>query len=82
MDKSLKIGPREFEKFEKRDLERTESSEMGPKECRTPVTPYQSLYGLKTYNLSEATNFHIRAFYLLTSCHMMQFKYIKLQNWQ
>ena len=23
--------------------------------------PYQSLYGLKTYNLSEATNFHIRA---------------------
>ena len=23
---------------------------------------YQSLYGLKTYILSEATNFHIRAF--------------------
>ena len=23
---------------------------------------YQSLYGLKTYNPSEATNFHIRAF--------------------
>ena len=23
---------------------------------------YQSLYGLKTYNLSEATNFRIRAF--------------------
>ena len=40
-------------------------------------TPYQSLYGLKTNNLSEATNFHIRAFHLPTSCHMMQFKSIK-----
>ena len=26
------------EEFEKRDLERTEGSEMGPKKCRTPVT--------------------------------------------
>ena len=24
--------------------------------------PYQSLYGLKTYNLSEATNVYMRAF--------------------
>ena len=35
---------------------------------------YQSLYGLKTYNLSEATYFHIRAFHLPTNCHMMQLK--------
>ena len=47
--------------------------------------PYQSLYGLKTYNLSEATSFHIRAFHLPTSCHMLQFKGMKRQklaiNW-
>ena len=38
---------------------------------------YQSLYGLKTYNLSEGTNFDIRVFQLLTSCQMMQFKGMK-----
>ena len=34
---------------------------------------YQSLYGLKIQNLSEATNFHIRAFELPTSCRKMRF---------
>ena len=29
MDKRLKIGPRADEKFEKRDLERTQSSQNG-----------------------------------------------------
>ena len=41
--------------------------------------------GLKTYNLSEATNFNIRAFHLPTSCDMMQFKGMKIAkleiNW-
>ena len=43
---------------------------------------YNNLY---TYNLSEATNFHIREFALPTSCHMMQFKDMKTRklaiNW-
>ena len=38
MDKSLKWDLEGTEEFEKRDLERTESSEMGPKKCRTPAT--------------------------------------------
>ena len=37
MDKNFKIGPRADEKFEKRCLERTKSSKMGSKKCRTPV---------------------------------------------
>ena len=49
------------------------------------VCSYQSLCSLKTCNLSEATNFHIRAFHLPTSCHMMQFKGVERQklalNW-
>ena len=44
------------------------------------LNSYQSLYNLKIYNLSEATNFHIRAFHLPTSYHMMQFKGMKRQN--
>ena len=34
----------------------------------TEAESYQSLYGLKTYDLSETTNFLIRAFQLSTSC--------------
>ena len=41
------------------------------------LLPYQSLYGLKTEVRSEVTNFHIRAFHLPTSCHIMQFKGMK-----
>ena len=33
--------------------------------CSKAKFTCQSLYGLKAYNLSEATNFHIRAFLLL-----------------
>ena len=38
MDKSLKWDLEGTEEFEKRDLERTESSEMGPNKCHIPAT--------------------------------------------
>ena len=35
MDAKLKMGPTEDEEFQKRDLERTESSKNETKKCRT-----------------------------------------------